>query len=183
MVLLLPVTLTALAAYKLLELVPHERYRVAAGGAAVAGILLPLCLNFSLAGPGFVAAELGKFAAGTVRNSLAQMKAILFHTPVQPEPKEPLDWRYAGRVAGSSRGWGLTVAGFLALLRKRGRATGPVPRLREGGPTRQEKQLLEKIARTQHPAGGFLLGGVKRAAGRGFGRAAGDGNRERNSAP
>jgi hypothetical protein len=161
-VLLLPVTLAALAAYKLLEFAPAERYRTTAGGVLAAGILLLAAVNFSPAGPAFVTVQTGKFIHGTVRNSVAEMKAILFHTPVQPEPKKPFNWRYAGLVAGSSLGWGLTAGGLLALLRRRERGGGLSVELGKSRLTRQEKKALQKVAEMQHPAGGFLIGVEKR---------------------
>ena len=148
----LPVTLAGLVAYKLLQLVPAERYRPAAGGTVAAGILLLLCLNFSLAGPGFTSTQLYRFVA----HSWEQMKQEILQKPVKPEPR-PFDWRYTGLVTGSSLGWGLTAAGLFSLAKRREKRSSRVT-FGRSAPTEREKKALRRVSQMQHPADGWLLG-------------------------
>ncbi|MEW6772036.1 MAG: TraM recognition domain-containing protein [Bacillota bacterium] len=151
-VILLPVAAVAVAAVKLLELVPFERQRLAALGATAAGALLLVCLHFSLAGPGFTATQFCRFAA----RSWEQAKQEMLREPVKPEP-EPFDWRYAGLVAGSSLGWGLTAAGVFSLWRRQEEKSSKVT-FGRSTPTEGEKKALQRVAKMQHPPDGFLLG-------------------------
>lgn len=151
-VILLPVTAVAAVTVKLLQLVSAERQRVAALGAVAAGVLLLACLHFSLAGPGFTTVQLCCFTA----RSWEQAKQEMLRKPVKPEPKS-FDWRYAGFVAGSSLGWGLTIGGLSSLARRERKQNSKITFGRPV-PDEREKKALRRVSRMLHPADGWLLG-------------------------
>lgn len=151
-VIFLPVTLAGLAVYRLLQLVPAERQRLAALGATAAGVLLLICLCFSLAGPGFATVQLYRYVA----RSWEQAKQEMLRKPVKPEPKA-FDWRYAGLVTGSSLGWGLTAVGLFSLAKRREKKSSKTI-FGRSAPTEREKKALQRVSQMQHPTDGWLLG-------------------------
>ncbi|WP_334110824.1 type IV secretory system conjugative DNA transfer family protein [Thermodesulfitimonas autotrophica] len=153
------VILAALLTYFGLRQLP-ERQMQAAGGAALAGLLLLAALNFSLAG---VFWSEYQFAAGvgrSVHQAVENVKEISrAGAPAQktPKPKTKMQTYFSpARTAGSAAGWGLILGGLAAAVmpgRRRPGAGRPSNKL-----TWAEKRALNRITKQEHPPDGVLLG-------------------------